>query len=66
VVDTGVTGYTAATPEALASCIEPALALDRRGVRERGEARFGYREMVRCYVSLYRDLIQRRSAGFSR
>lgn len=66
VVDVGVTGYTADTPESLASCIAPALALDRRAVRERGEARFGYREMVRCYVELYRELIQRRSDSVSR
>jgi glycosyltransferase involved in cell wall biosynthesis len=61
VVDPGFTGYTAATPEGLADCVGPALALDRRTVRERGEARFGYREMVRGYVELYRHLIESRS-----
>jgi glycosyltransferase involved in cell wall biosynthesis len=59
VVDVGVTGYTASTPEGLIECIAPTLALDRRKVRERGESRFGYREMVRCYLELYRELIQR-------
>ena len=61
VVDVGVTGYTASSPEGLVECVPAALALDRRKVRERGEARFGYRAMVQGYLDLYRDLIRRRS-----
>lgn len=60
VVDSGVSGFTASAPEELIACVKPALELDRRRVRERGEARFGYREMVRSYVELYRELIRRR------
>lgn len=60
VVTPGVTGYTAASPSELASWIEPALRLDRRLVREKAEAQFGYRQMVASYVALYRQLLARR------
>ncbi len=56
VVEEGVTGYTAATPEGLSALVAPALALDRGKVRAAGEAKFGYRQMVADYVALYRKL----------
>ena len=57
VVEDGVTGFTAATPEELAPLVARALALDRRTVRDRAAARFGHWKMVDDYVALYRRLI---------
>jgi glycosyltransferase involved in cell wall biosynthesis len=57
VVEPGITGYTAATPEALAEWVAPALALDRQKVRAAGEAKFGFRKMVADYLSLYRRML---------
>ena len=42
VVEDGVTGYAATSPDALPDLVAPALALNRRKVRERAEGRFGY------------------------
>ncbi len=60
VVTDGVTGFSAASPAELAGLVEPALKLDRRTVRQEGEAKFGYRRMVDAYVELYRTLVARR------
>ncbi len=57
VVEDGVTGYTGSSPEELAALVAPALALDRKKVRAAGEAKFGFRQMVADYVSLYRKLV---------
>ena len=59
VVDDGVTGYAASSLDALPELVAPTLALDRREVRARAEARFGYRRMVDDYVALYRALLAR-------
>jgi glycosyltransferase involved in cell wall biosynthesis len=59
VVTDGVTGFSASSPEGLAELVAPTLKLDRRKVREAGEAKFGYRQMVDSYVDLYRTLAAR-------
>ncbi len=57
VVEDGVTGYAAASLDALPELVAPALALDRAQVRARAEARFGYRRMVDDYEALYRRMV---------
>jgi glycosyltransferase involved in cell wall biosynthesis len=59
VVSDGITGFSAASPAALADLVAPALRLDRRAVRAAAEAKFGYRRMVDSYVELYRSLMAR-------
>ena len=54
VVDEGITGFTAATPEALAAHIPAALALSRAAVRAHAETRFSHIKMVDDYLALYR------------
>ncbi len=54
VVDNGITGFHAASIDELAALVAPALALDRRRVREHAQARFGYDRMVDGYLELYR------------
>jgi glycosyltransferase involved in cell wall biosynthesis len=57
VVEDGVTGYSAASLDALPELVAPTLQLDRAAVRARAEARFGYRQMVDDYETLYRSLL---------
>ncbi len=57
VVDSGTTGYIGDDPQALAELVEPALALDRRVVRDHAEARFSHRVMADAYEALYRELV---------
>ena len=61
VIDAGITGFSADTVEELAPLVEQAVKLDRRAVRAHGESRFGFRQMVDGYVSLYRELLERRT-----
>ncbi len=61
VIDPGITGFSADTVEELAPLVEQAIKLDRRAVREHSESRFGFRQMVDGYVSLYRELLERRT-----
>ena len=56
VVDEGVTGFSATTEDALVPLVAQAMALDRRGVREKAESRFGHGAMVDAYEALYRRL----------
>jgi glycosyltransferase involved in cell wall biosynthesis len=65
VIDSGITGFSADTVEALAPLVEPAIKLDRRVVRAHGESRFGFRQMVDGYVSLYRELLERKTQSVS-
>lgn len=58
VVDQGITGFHAASLDALPELVGQALALDRREVRRHAEQRFGYRAMVSAYESLYHTLIR--------
>jgi glycosyltransferase involved in cell wall biosynthesis len=57
VVDQGITGFHAASMDALPELVVEAMKLDRREVRLHAESRFGYREMVTAYESLYRSII---------
>lgn len=57
VVDQGVTGFHAASLDALPELVPQALTLDRREVRRHAESRFGYRAMVSAYEVLYRTLL---------
>ena len=57
VVENGLTGYHAGVIDALAELVPRALELDRRAVRERAMARFGFRQMVEDYLSLYHSLL---------
>ena len=61
VIDSGLTGFSANTIEELAPLVEHATKLERRTVRAHGESRFGFRQMVDGYVSLYRELLERRT-----
>ncbi len=56
IVEEGVTGYCAASAEEFPEAVLRSLALDRRRVRERGEARFTAGRMAREYEHLYRRL----------
>ena len=60
VVEQGTTGFHADSIDALAALVPRALALDRRGVRERAFSRFGHRRMVDDYLNLYSSLINAR------
>jgi glycosyltransferase involved in cell wall biosynthesis len=57
VVDQGVTGFHAASLDALPELVPQALALDRREVRRHAESRFGYQAMVTAYEALYRQVV---------
>ena len=54
VVDEGITGFTADSPDALGPLVAKACALDRRRVREQAQSRFGADKMVDDYLALYR------------
>jgi glycosyltransferase involved in cell wall biosynthesis len=56
IVDEGVTGYLAATPDYLPRQIEQAMALDRRLVRQRAEERFSGERLAQEYVEVYEGL----------
>jgi glycosyltransferase involved in cell wall biosynthesis len=56
VVDRGVTGFYADSPEELAPLVPEALALPRRAVRRRAEERFSHRRMGADYLKLYARL----------
>jgi len=56
VVDQGVTGFHAASLDALPELVPQAIQLDRREVRRQAESRFGYRAMVSSYETLYASL----------
>jgi glycosyltransferase involved in cell wall biosynthesis len=59
VVDQGITGFHAASLDALPELVPQALALDRREVRRHAEARFGFRTMVEAYEEQYRAVARR-------
>jgi glycosyltransferase involved in cell wall biosynthesis len=65
IVEPGVSGLVGATPEDLAELVGPAMALDRRRVRQRAVERFGYARMVDDYEALYADTVARREAAAS-
>ncbi|UTI64366.1 glycosyltransferase family 4 protein [Paraconexibacter antarcticus] len=57
VVEHGVTGFVAEDWEQLVAHVPAALALDRRLIRERVQARFDLKRMVDAYEALYRRLV---------
>ncbi|MEQ1860620.1 MAG: glycosyltransferase family 4 protein [Chthoniobacteraceae bacterium] len=59
VVDQGITGFHAASLDALPDLLAQALQLDRREIRRHAESRFGHRAMVAAYESLYGQLAHR-------
>ena len=63
VVDSGITGFSAETVDELTPLVGAAIKLDRRTVRAHSEARFGFRQMVASYLSLYHELLDRKSSS---
>lgn len=59
IVEPGLTGYHAPSPEALADCVPRALQLDRARVRARAVERFDFRRMVDEHETLYERLVAR-------
>jgi glycosyltransferase involved in cell wall biosynthesis len=57
VVDSGVTGFYASSADELAQLVAPALALDRKAVRERARQRFNHLRMVDRYLNVYEQLL---------
>lgn len=60
IVEPGVTGALAETPERLVDAVPRALELDRARVAARARERFDYRRMVDDYEALYRRLMVER------
>ncbi len=60
IVEDGVTGIIAPGLATFAHAVPRALALDRRQVRARTEARFSATQMARSYVALYQRILKRR------
>ena len=58
VVDQGVTGFHAASMDALPELVGQALSLDRREVRRHAEERFGFRAMIDAYETIYGELTE--------
>lgn len=57
IVDEGVTGCCADSPESFSQAIVKALSLDRRQVRGRAEERFSAEEMARAYARVYEEIV---------
>jgi glycosyltransferase involved in cell wall biosynthesis len=62
IIDEGITGSTAGSPEELAAAVRRVLDLDRFGVRERAVSRFSSERMAREYAALYRSIVTNGSA----
>jgi glycosyltransferase involved in cell wall biosynthesis len=60
IIDEGVTGYLADSPEEFARQIGRSFSLDRRQVREQAEERFSARRMARQYAELYQRRVMSR------
>jgi glycosyltransferase involved in cell wall biosynthesis len=56
VVDEGITGYSALSAGDYPEVVQKALALDRRGVRDRAAERFSAERMARQYLEVYRQV----------
>jgi glycosyltransferase involved in cell wall biosynthesis len=59
IIDSGVTGYCAASTEAIPELIHAALRLDRTVVRKQAEIRFSAARMVDDYLSIYQGIVAR-------
>lgn len=58
IVDEGVTGFSAESPEEFVKLIPRAFELDRRRVRETAERRFSSERMAREYVAVYERVMR--------
>lgn len=56
VVDYGITGYYATSIAALINKHEKVSTLDRNQIRDHAKKRFGYKNMVKEYISLYQNI----------
>ncbi|MFE4834692.1 glycosyltransferase family 4 protein [Arthrobacter sp. NPDC056691] len=63
IVDDGVSGYLASSPEDLAGLLQRAADLDRRTVRAQAEDRFSTERMVDAHLALYARLTGVKAAG---
>ena len=63
VIDEGVTGYAAESPEEFVRLVPRSFDLDRGRVRARAEERFSARRMARGYADLYQRLAEARRRG---
>jgi glycosyltransferase involved in cell wall biosynthesis len=61
IVDQDVSGIVFETVDALTAGLPRVMALDRKAVRRRAEARFGADRMVDEYIGVYRRLLNQRS-----
>jgi len=57
IVEDGVNGFMVESVEAALEAVRASAGLDRRGVRDAVEARFGVDRMVSEYLSLYRRIV---------
>ena len=62
VITPGVNGFYGEQPADLPALVERLTEVDRAGVRRSVEERFSHHRMVRDYLALYRELLQRREA----
>lgn len=58
IIDEGVTGYFAETPEEYLEAVSRALTLDRLQVRARAEERFSAERMAREYINVYEWVVR--------
>jgi len=56
VLEDGLSGFCAATPEEFAQIVPKCVTLDRRRIRERAEQRFSAERMARDYASVYEKI----------
>jgi len=60
IVEEGVTGYGADTPQEFQQAIPKAFTLDRRRIRQQAEQRFSPERMAREYACVYEQMIARK------
>jgi len=60
IVDEGVTGFSASSPEDFLPTIKKALRLDRHRVRLQAQQRFSAEHMAHEYIALYERLISKK------
>lgn len=66
VVDPGLTGYHSAMIDGLAPLVAETCALDRKIVREHARSRFSHLAMVDTYLTLYRQLLEKKVSKAAR
>jgi len=65
VVDEGVTGFVVDTVEEAIAAVGRVGEIDRGGVRQRFEERFGVARMAEDYLGIYEQMIEERAASVS-